>query len=408
MPLFVQSLGAGVEQVGLFFTVTSIVPLVFQIVGGFVSDCIGRLRAVAIGSVAGVIGYALTILAPSWGWLIVATSVSSIASCFVGPSFQAFVAEQSTEEARGRTFATVNSIYMVVGVIGPPIGGFVSENYGFRAMFIVAGALYSVATVIRLRMAAAAKRRGQADSPPGGDGPGGTAVSARPTLKAMWSSLTAMAALIAAGGMMTWLFISDGLSDVAGSLAWGLESVYQANLFGMTPTQITSLSSVYAAVVMVLLPAGGWLSDRLGERVGIVLGHSLFLAGHVAFLFASSYPGFLAVWALYGLGHAAIGPSYDSLVSKVVPSKLRGTAFGLVSTSIGLFSLPAPYLGGLLWDRVGPLTPFLVRVAAGVLVIPLLWVKLAPATPGAKLEASVAAGSDAGANGEVNPTAMAG
>jgi len=64
MPLFVQSLGAGVEQVGLFFTVTSIVPLVFQIVGGFVSDCIGRLRAVAIGSVAGVIGYALTILAP--------------------------------------------------------------------------------------------------------------------------------------------------------------------------------------------------------------------------------------------------------------------------------------------------------------------------------------------------------
>ncbi|MGB4002298.1 MAG: hypothetical protein WBL59_05460, partial [Bacillota bacterium] len=42
IPLYVESLGASVQQVGLFFTVTSIVPLAFQIVGGYVSDAIGR------------------------------------------------------------------------------------------------------------------------------------------------------------------------------------------------------------------------------------------------------------------------------------------------------------------------------------------------------------------------------
>ncbi len=97
IPLYVESLGASVQQVGLFFTVTSIVPLAFQIVGGYVSDAIGRLKAVAIGSLAGIVGYVLYVVAPTWQWLILAHGISSLASCFVAPSFQAFVAEPSTE-----------------------------------------------------------------------------------------------------------------------------------------------------------------------------------------------------------------------------------------------------------------------------------------------------------------------
>ena len=124
VPLYVQSLGASVEQVGLFFTITSIVPLAFQIIGGFVSDSIGRLRAVAMGSVAGAVGYLLFIVAPSWGWLMLAASISSLAGCFVGPSFQAFIAEQSTEETRGRVFAIVESLFTVVGVVGRRLEGY--------------------------------------------------------------------------------------------------------------------------------------------------------------------------------------------------------------------------------------------------------------------------------------------
>jgi MFS family permease len=159
MSLYVQSLGANVQQVGLLFTITSIVPLAFQILGGFVSDSIGRLQAIAIGSLAGIAGYALYIVAPTWQWLILAQGVSSLAGCFVAPSFRAFVAEQSSEEMRARTFALSESIYMITGVVGPPIGGIVSENYGYRAMFATAAALYGAATVIRIAMARSARNR---------------------------------------------------------------------------------------------------------------------------------------------------------------------------------------------------------------------------------------------------------
>ena len=53
LPLYVQSLGADIGQIGLFFTLAMIAPLLFQILGGWLSDSIGRVQAMAIGSIAG-------------------------------------------------------------------------------------------------------------------------------------------------------------------------------------------------------------------------------------------------------------------------------------------------------------------------------------------------------------------
>lgn len=64
--LYVQQLGANVQQVGLFFTIASIAPFLFQVFGGWLSDSVGRLQAIAIGSVGGALSYLFYIFAPSW------------------------------------------------------------------------------------------------------------------------------------------------------------------------------------------------------------------------------------------------------------------------------------------------------------------------------------------------------
>lgn len=368
IPLYVQSLGASVQQVGFFFTVTSVVPLVFQIVGGFVSDSIGRLKAIAIGSVAGVVGYVLYVAAPSWQWLILAQGISSLASCFVAPSFQAFIAEQSTEETRARVFATVESIYMIVGVVGPPIGGVVSQKYGYRAMFIVAGVFYGIATIIRIVMARSAGST--------------TAQSDRHgfNLAGLRKSLGQMASLVLAGGAVTWIFISDGVFDVAMSISGRLEPLYHSTVMGLTNVEISSFASIFHATMMVLLPLGGWFADKAGERAGIAIGHLFFAAGALVFLFGDAYIDFAVVSVLYGVGGSLMSPSYNSLISKVVPLEMRGVAYGLFSTSLGLISLPAPYIGGIMWKALGPKAPFFVPLIAGLVVTPLLWLKLGQAS----------------------------
>ena len=42
--VYLNELGASIAQIGLFFTVSAIVPLIFRILGGYLSDSIGRLR----------------------------------------------------------------------------------------------------------------------------------------------------------------------------------------------------------------------------------------------------------------------------------------------------------------------------------------------------------------------------
>ena len=41
--LYLQDLGASIGQIGLFYTLSQIIPLMLQILGGWVSDSLGRL-----------------------------------------------------------------------------------------------------------------------------------------------------------------------------------------------------------------------------------------------------------------------------------------------------------------------------------------------------------------------------
>ena len=362
LPLYLQELGANVGQVGLFFTLGAIAPLAFQILGGWISDSIGRLQAIAIGSTAGVLGYFVYIFAPSWEWLLMATVTGAMARSFVAPSFMAFIAEESTEATRGRVYGLSQSLFMIVGIVGPPIGGYLSQYLGFKAMFIAAGALYATATVIRLFMARQAQR-------------GESEPREKPSLANLRASLVAMGGLVLAGGIVTWIFISDGVRDVTFNMAFQLLPLYMQNLMGLSNVEISWLSSIHGLVTMLLLTPSGWLSDKKGERVGIVAGFFFLAVAIAVFLQSRVFAGFAVVWALFGVGEALIGPAYNALISKVVPLQLRGTAFGLFSTSIGLISLPAPYIGAVLWEKFAPQVPFYAPLVATLLMLPIMWIK---------------------------------
>ena len=58
-----------------------------------------------------------------------------------------------------------------------------------------------------------------------------------------------------------------------------------------------------------------------------------------------------------------------------MPQRLRGTAFGVFSTSIGLISLPAPYIGAMLWEHFTPQAPFYVPLVTTLLLLPVMWLK---------------------------------
>jgi len=364
LPLYLKELKAGITDIGLFFTLAQIVPLFLQILGGWVSDSLGRLRAIAIGSVFGVIGYIPLVLADTWQWLLLATAIGAIARSLVGPSFDAFIAEHSSEENRGRVYGISQAIFMIVTVVGPPLGGWMAGAFGFKLMLIAAGAFYFVAMLMRLSMAREAAR--------------GTSSSAgKLSFTSLKTNLAAMTTLIFSGGLITWMLITDGLRDTSFQFSGNLFPVYMQEFGGLTYQQIGWVTSMFGICMMLSTIPGGWLSDKAGERVGIALGMALMSSA--LFVLVNIPQGnqwlFFVGWGLAGLGAGVSGPAYQSLISKAVPQNLRGLAFGLFSTSLGVISLPAPWIGSQLWDKFGPTTPFTITAIVLMLSVIPIWLK---------------------------------
>jgi MFS family permease len=362
MPLYLTELGADITDVGLVFTLTSAAILVLQIFGGWVSDSIGRLRAVAIGSIGGVLGYVAMFLAPTWQWMIAALVIYQIPFALVGPSFQAFIAENSAEENRGKVFGISGTIFAVTGVIGPPLGGLLVGWIGFKGMLAVSGGLYAIAAGLRIWMAATMKS--QAVEQP----------TQKLTMTSFKRSMSSMVGLMMAGGVLTWIFVTDGVADIAFRMSGELQPLYLDQLFGISVTQIGLLGSINAISAMFVPMLSGKLVDKYDERLPLISGFLLIFTSIMIFLRADSFLTFAISWAVGGFGGGMLGPAFQSLITKAVPPKLLGTFSGVFHSSMGFISLPAPWIGAQLWERISPQTPFIITAAAALLItIPIFF-----------------------------------
>jgi MFS family permease len=362
VPLYLTELGASVGQVGFVFTIVSTVILVLQLVGGWVSDSIGRLKAIAIGSVGGVIGYIAMLLAPTWEWMILAIVITGFPSALVGPSFGAFIAENSTDENRGKVYGITDTIYQITGVVGPPLGGLLAGAYGFKRMLIVPAVMYTIAALFRIWMATT-MRSARETSPE------------KLTLDSFRTTLKRMFALILGGGILSWILLTDGVRDIAFRLSNELQPLYLEQIGGISIEQIGSLGAVFSFAMMFTPILSGRIADRYGERVPISIGFALVSLGYFIFLQVNVFVGFILAWIIFGIGVGLLSPAYQSLISKVVPQKMLGTFTGLFRSSLGLISLPAPWLGAQLWERFSPRLPFSITAIVALLTIIPTWFK---------------------------------
>jgi MFS family permease len=363
LPLYLRFLGADVLQVGVFFTVLQIVPLVLQVLGGWISDSIGRLKSIAIGSLIGLGAFISPIFVPTWQWLYFSETLNAITRSLIGPSFGAFIAEETAEEHRGKVYGITDTIYSVVTVIGPPLAGWLADTYGFRIMIAVAAGIYICATMIRLVLAKTAGKRRQEKG------------SQKLSLTSLKVNFKTILGLALAGGVLTWLLITDGVRDIAFSMSFRLMPLYLEEIGGMSLQEIGWLASFFGIAMMVTTIPAGWFADKFSERIAIAIGFFLEFVAMLLLINVDSFVGYAGVWVIFGIGVGLMSPAYQSLLSKVLPERLRGTGFGLIHASLGIFSLPAPAIGSLLWKSINPQAPFYITAIFALITVIPAWLK---------------------------------
>jgi len=118
---------------------------------------------------------------------------------------------------------------------------------------------------------------------------------------------------------------------------------------------------------------GGILSDRYGRRKMIIAGWTLYCGVYFGFASAHTSEMVWLLFAIYGLFYGLTEGGERALVANLVAPRLRGTAYGLYHFSIGLSTLPASLLMGLLWEAAGPEAAFSFGAVMALLAAVLLW-----------------------------------
>ena len=106
-------------------------------ISGWLSQVIGRKRYYML-SVALFTGASLMCgLAPNLTFLIIARVLQGIGGGGLAPSEQSMLADTFPPEKRGQAFGAYAFVIIVAPVLGPTIGGWVTDNYSWHWIFLV-------------------------------------------------------------------------------------------------------------------------------------------------------------------------------------------------------------------------------------------------------------------------------
>jgi DHA1 family multidrug resistance protein-like MFS transporter len=363
IPIYLRELGTSVGEIGLFFTLAMILPLIFRMFGGWMSDRIGRLRAMWFGSLAGILAYLPYVFAPNWQVALGGPALLAIATALLIPAYRAHIADIVPEDRQGRTFGIGNSILNLAWVIAPPLGGFLAGSYGYQTMFLAAVLLYALAALVLWLLVRQDQKINGSEFE-------------RPSFESLRTSFGEILPLAVAGGLFTWILITDGIQDIAIDLSLNLMPVYLNEIIGISNQSIGLMDGLHGVAWVVASPFGGWFADRVGPRHGIILGLSGLMLAPLIFAVASDFWGFALSWIVLGMGAAIFGPALDVLIARGVSKHLRGLAYAFVATSLGVISLPAPWIGSQIWLTFGPRAPFILTSVLGISALLPAWLRL--------------------------------
>ena len=149
--------------------------------------------------------------------------------------------------------------------------------------------------------------------------------------------------------------------------------------FGASEAQVGWVITGYLLLYAVGIPLYGRASDIFSLRRAFVLGLAVFAAGSLVCIVAPSLSVLVLGRVVQAMGGAAIPALATASVAKVLPPGERGTALGLIVSSVGVGAAIGPVVGGALEQVAGWHSLFYAVLFLMLILIPAAFYAL-PAT----------------------------
>ncbi len=334
MPRAAEELG-GLSLYPLVFAAPLATSLVSIVVAGTWNDRQGPMRVMTAGLVVFCAALLMVGLAPSMSVLVAGRGLQGLGMGLVTVSLYVLIARLYPPHLQPRMFTVLSAAWVVPGLVGPALAGWVTETVGWRIVFLAVPLLVVPARLLLQDPTGAASVPGDASADDGA-----TSRAPRPPVLAACAAALGVAAL-----------------SVIGEQADG----------SLSPVTVALLAVAVAVVVVAvprLLPRTVLLSpDRVGR---LVLARGVLAA---SFVLAEVYLP-LQLVARYGMSaaHAGLILTVTTITwfagswmagREMLPERVRisagaaAMAVGTAATAAVLLTHHSPWLAGLTWCPTG-------------------------------------------------------
>lgn len=347
LPFYATALDASPLQVTIIIASFSAMQLAAAPLWGRVSDRRGRRPLIIAGLFASAVSYLIFGLADTVFVLLLSRMAAGAAGGTISVA-QAYIADTTTAEERAHGLGLLGAASGLGVMLGPALGGLVSNWAGLAAPGFVAAGLCALNACGAIALLPESRPKAQRD----------VRDAATATLRGWLHTMTRFPLSLLLG--VYFLAISSFTAMSA------LLALYAEARFDLRADDVGLLFALAGATTVIVRGVLlGRLVRRFGEPVTVRVGALGLLCALVAMPLVPSGAWLWAVVPVYAFGAGTLFPALASLVSRATDARSQGSVLGGSQVVGGLGRVIGPLWGGWLFQNVGVRSPF----AAGAAVV---------------------------------------
>lgn len=351
--------------IGLSFSLQYIGDNLFRSPAGWLIERIGFRLTMTLGLCITLGAVAMIAFLKTMGFLVLGCALLGIGTAPLWPCVLMGITAVAEENKNFATAMGVMQISSLGGTgLGPVLINFLVDG-SYRPVFWLLLACVGLVVIVSLFLPGKTggrpgAKRGEADPETLGKAlrQGGIWRHIRATLREIRENLHVSPLLYPA------LF----LRSFAVGLLTPVITLYVRSELGLPPETFSFMLVIGGGITVAGLIPIGKLVDRFGTRWFLHVGFALAAVAIGIFAVTSSVSLVWLLVMLIGVSYAFILPTWDTMLSHLLPEGEKGTVWGLFLTIQGTGMVVGPIVSGKMWDVLGPSAPFLASSAVMALL----------------------------------------
>jgi MFS family permease len=351
VPKYLQAVGATVFVIGLYDALRTLLGAIYAYPGGVLADRWGHRRAFIIFNVVSIIGYALVLLIPNWGAVIVGMLLFLSWTCFSLPATFSLVGVALEAHRHSMGIGVQSVIKRLPIMIAPIFGGMLIDHFG-----IIPGV--RIALVISIFLSALTilvQRQLRDDS----DADARIAAGMAPETEhwSFWRSLREF------NQPMQHLLLSDILIRFCERVPYAWVVIFAMDYIGVSARQVGVLTTIeMLAATLCIIPASHY-ADRYRREPFVIVTFIMFTLFPISLLMSRSFSALVIAFVIRGLKEFGDTSRKALIIGYSDPAK-RGQMVGTYYLVRDLIVSTGAIFGAYLW-YLGPALNFLGAAAIG-------------------------------------------